>query len=238
MKIFISNRDYVTWPSAMAEKLANEGHEVIFIDSASTWEPLLDWYETCPYKVVKQENLGPRSIWGNGCLDGVNEPFVLTDADYDLSMIPSDWDKVLLEGLSRFPHMSKVGFSWEEHRVPQENPAWVLDNFCNHPNGLPMTWGNKLPNNFLGYACDTSFAVYRPGRPFVIDGVRKGRPYTGVHLPWHVVLDPPADPTKFGVIMDDEIAYYFKNCGGLSFTKARLAGMVEEYYRRKDENGS
>ena len=82
----------------MAEIFVNQGHEPIFVDNESTWEPLLEWYETCPYEVRKQGNIGCGHII-NSYVE--KEPFVMTDPDYDLSMIPDDWDEVLLEGLER-----------------------------------------------------------------------------------------------------------------------------------------
>jgi hypothetical protein len=218
----------------MAEKLANEGHEVIFFDCASTWEPLMDWYETCPYEVIRAKNTGTSGLWNMRIVTELKEPFVTTDPDYDLSEIPSDWDEALVEGLARFPEHNKIGFSWDESRVPQENPAWVLDKMNKYPQGNPAAWGRKLPNNFYKYPCDTSFAVYRPGVALGIYGIRKGRPYTGIHLPWHILLEPSADSTKLSVIMDDEIAYYFSHAE-FGMTKGRLIKMVAEYYKRNPD---
>jgi hypothetical protein len=234
MKIYINNRNYLTWPKGMAEKLSNDGHEIIFIDNGSTYEPLLDYYSTCGYEVIRLENVGNIAAWVKGIVTDLKEPYVVTDPDYDLSDIPSDWAEVLLSGFEEFPHIDKFGFSWEEKTVPQENPAWLADQFNLHPEGLPMTWGNKLPNNWLGYPNDTSFAVYRPGIPFQISGIRKGRPYTGIHLPWHLTLDPSADPTKRYVLFDDEIEYYWDHVEHSSCSAPRLAPMLAEYKRRKN----
>jgi len=235
MKIFINNRNYVTWPSKMAEKFANEGHEVIFIDNASTYEPLLEWYLSCDYQIIRLPNLGNTAAWTGNIVTSLNEHYVLTDPDYDLSMIPSDWPEVLMEGFSLFPHITKIGLSWEEHRVPPENPAWLADQFNLYPEGLAMTWGNKLRNNFFGYPCDTSFAIYKPLVPFTISGIRKGKPYTGVHLPWHITLDPTTHPGKMSVPFTDEIEYYFDNVQNSSCTLGRIQPMLAEYKRRKRE---
>lgn len=225
MRIFINNRNYLTWPKAMAEKFVGEGHEVIFIDNNSTYIPLLDYYETCGVQVVKLgKNMGGHAIWAAGIAQEQKEPFVNSDADYDLSTIPSDWDKVLLEGFEQFPHVTKFGFSWDESKVPPENPAWIEDNFVNHPNGLPQLWGPQvqLPNNWYNYANDSSFALQRPNTPDDITGIRKGRPYTGTHMPWHITLEPSKDPNKRYYLWDDEIAYYFLTCEHSSFTWGRM----------------
>lgn len=236
MKIFIANRNYVTWPKAMAEKLTGEGHEVIFLDNGSTYVPLLDYYSTCGLQVIRLGNNGGHALWTTDIVKHLDEPFVSTDPDYDLSSIPSDWDKVLLSGLREFPQHNKFGFSWDESKVPPENPAWIEDNFKDYPAGLPATWGNVLPNNWYGYPNDSSFAVQRPHSPDQIGGVRKGRPYTGTHLPWHLTLEPSKDPTKRYVLWDDEIAYYFLTCEHSSFTWGRMVqyGVIDEYLRRNN----
>lgn len=234
MQIYINNRNYVTWPKGMAEKLSNEGHEVIFVDNGSTYEPLLDFYSTCPYKVIRLANCGCNAPFTQGIVTNLKEPFVVTDPDYDLSMIPSDWDQVLLEGFNQFPDQPKFGLSWDEYQVPPENPAWIADNFCSYwPNGLPSTWGHFLPNNWYNYPCDTSFALHRPGIPNGINGIRKGRPYTGIHLPWHIVLEPSAKPEARSVLFDDEIEYYFDHCENSSMTWGRILPMLAEYKKRK-----
>lgn len=237
MKIFINNRDYVTWPSAMAELLANQGHEVIFLDNASTWEPLLDWYETCPFEIRRQTNIGPQRSHRQTCMKET-EPYVLTDPDNDLSMVPEDWPEALLEGLARFPGLPKCGLSFDMSRVPQENYAYEhVQRLCpkdNPEKGLMVTWGGMHPEgDFMNYPVDTSFAVYKPKIPFSIGGLMKARPYTGLHLPFHLVLEPSADPTKLSVIIDDETAYYHKNATSPSSTRVHLAPVIEEYYRRK-----
>lgn len=239
MRIFINNRDYVTWPSAMAELLANQGHEVIFLDNASTWEPLLDWYGTCPFEVRRQENIGPHVSHRGNCLNET-EPYVLTDPDYDLSRVPSDWPEVLLEGLARFPGLPKCGLSFDMSGVPQENYAYpYMERMCPKDNpecGLMVTWGAVHPKgDFMNYPIDSSFAIYKPKIPFSICGLMKVRPYTGLHLPFHVVLDPSADSTKLSVIMNDEIAYYHENATSLSSSsRGPLIEVIKEYHRRKE----
>lgn len=236
MKIFITNRNWVTWPSAMAELLANQGHEITFIDCGSTYEPLLDYYNKCPFKVIRLSNLGNRAAWEAGIVTSLNEYYVVTDPDYDLSMIPADWPEVLMDGFRQYPQYNKFGFSWDESQVPPENPAWTADEMYKYPQGNPVAWANAaMAGNWYGYPNDTSFAVQRPGTGAEIGGIRKGRPYTGVHLPWHITLEPSKDPTKRYVLMNDEMYYYFTHCENSSFTWARMweSGMLTEYERRK-----
>jgi glycosyltransferase involved in cell wall biosynthesis len=232
MKIYINNRNYLTWPKAMAEKFATEGHEVIFIDNGSTYEPLLEWYDKKEFPTIKLSNVGATAAWTAGVVTDLNEYYVVTDPDYDLSMILSDWDKVLLEGFTQFPLINKFGFSWDESKVPPENPAWILDKMNLYPEGNPVAWGS-IGGNWHSYPCDTSFAIYRPKVPFRIEGIRKGRPYTGMHLPWHVTLDPTTAPGKVSIPMDDEIEFYFDHVENSSCSYGRMLPMLQEYKLRK-----
>ena len=235
MKIYINNRNWVTWPKAMATKFAEEGHDVIFIDNASTYEPLLDYYTTCKFQIIKMPNLGNTCAWTGNIVTDLNEPYVVTDPDYDLSMIPFDWAEVLLEGFQQHPGHSKYGFSWDESQVPPENPAYILDEMYKYPQGNPIAWGTHLAHNWHGYACDTSFAIYRPHIPFTISGIRKGRPYTGIHMPWHITLDPSTTPDKLFYLFDDEVEYYFDHVENSSCTYGRILPMLQEYKLRKNE---
>jgi hypothetical protein len=106
----------------------------------------------------------------------------------------------------------------------------------NPEQGLMVTWGTVGPEGeYMQYSVATSFAVYKPGVPIVVNGNMRTRPYTGLHLPFHLVLEPSADPTKLSIIIDDEIAYYHKNATPPSSTRVHLAEVIKEYYRRKDE---
>jgi hypothetical protein len=235
MQVYITNRNWVTWPKAMAELLAAQGHEIIFIDNASTYEPLLDYYATCPFKILRMTNqYGNVTAWAAGIVTGLKEYHVVTDPDYDLSMVPSDWPQVLMEGFSRFPDGVKFGLSWDESQVPLENPAYYLDHMDKFPNG--GAFQKPLDNNWYSMPIDTSFAIYKPGVPFYIAGIRKGKPYAGVHLPWHIVLDEPSSkPGARTVLMNDEILYYFEHCENSSFTCGRMidSGILAKYKERK-----
>lgn len=215
----------------MAYQLAEQGHQVIFLDNASTYLPLIDWYEQDEFQIVHLPNIGSQAAWVSGVAGAQHHPYVVTDPDYDLSGVPDDWPEALYEGFVRYD-VPKVGLSFDESEVPQENPAYYADEMDKHPNDTSIAW-RPLPGGFCDYPCDTSFAIYRPGVPFSISGLRKGRPYTGRHMPWHLTLDPCVDQTKMSVPYNEEAHYYFTHVENSSYTLPRLQGMMKEYERRK-----
>lgn len=224
MKVFINNRDLLTWPRAMAEKLTTEGHEVIFIDNASTWPALLDFYTECPYHVIRlTSNVGHMAPW-SGLVELPNEHYAVTDPDLDLSAVPADWADKMIAVVNRMA--LKCGLSLADSEIPPTNPAWEDDGFKNFPGGgHPASWGMKLPLKFPGHtvwyrATDTTFAVYAPNMPFSLEAVRIGEPYVARHIPWHVV--PALVGKGHEILLDDEYIYYMQHASDSATTAKRF----------------
>jgi hypothetical protein len=243
MRVYINNRDYLTWTKTMTEILVGQGHEVIIFDNASTYPPLVDWYHTaCPCRVFMcQQNMGSGAVWDSGILQGYDQPYVVTDPDLDISGVPEDWPQKLLEGCRRHD-VFKCGLSLEERGVPPENPAWIEDDFCNHPDGLPYIWEQKLEGGYLNYKTGLTFSVYIPTHPLSVEnnhviggGIRADRPYTATHWPWHVTVDGRSkDPKALAIPMDEEIYYYFTHVDlGKAITGRRLQAMLREYKQKQ-----
>lgn len=235
MKVYINNRNYLTWPKNMVEVLQIQGHDVEIIDNASTYQPLLDWYDSNVVKVHRlDQNLGPSSPWLSGVIDYSNY-YVITDPDLDISDIPDDWDEFLIKGLNKYG-CGKCGFSLDETKIPPSNPAWIPDEFNLYPDGdHPARWGShiKLGRGYINYPIDTTFALYHPNiQNHFIGGIRTDRPYTARHLPWHIVLDETKDEKYYEIKMDEEIYNYFINCGNGTGTKSRIQEMLREYEKR------
>lgn len=260
MRCYINNRDILTWPKAMAEKLTAENHEVVFVDNASTYGPLLEFYKDCPYRVVRlKDNVGHHAVWKR-LMDEILEldtEYVVTDPDLDISKIPDDWEMILRDGLNQFPHVLKCGFSLDDTRIPRTNPAFVFDNMRNYPNGKhPMMWDNNLRVHgkyvdFFLVPVDTTFALYRKGdawkkciagttaqQKLAITAVRTDEPYMARHLPWHLVVKEVPNSTALQIPMTDELFYYFRHAAIVSTTKTRMAvtGQLQEYAINRGNN--
>lgn len=227
MKIYINNFNLFTWPLQMATVLKRQGHEVIFIDNASTYKPLLEFYANTDFEVIRlSENMGHTAPWLPGIIDS-NDYYAVTDPDLDIKNIPRDWPQKCIEGIERYG-VEKCGFSLDETLVPTTNPAYIEDEFYKYPKGNPVAWGNKLEHGFIGFPVDTTFAVYAPKvRKYSVSGIRTDRPYTARHLPWHLVLKA-TEPDAFQIEIDDEIYQYYKNAR-FGVTKHRMQVMIKEY---------
>lgn len=192
----------LTTTRTLCEQLATLGARPVILDNASTWEPLLEWYESCPFEVIRlSENLGHHAPWITGEIDKLSgEFYCVTDCDLDLDGIPGELWEVL-----------KVPFTWR--RIP----AVVKSGVALRTDDLPpwqtevrdweqRFWRNRLGGPYYAAQIDTTLAMYRRGTPHRtacrvagIRCVRAGGLYTARHVPWY--LDPQN--------LDEENANYF-----------------------------
>src|SRR5215469_1260868 len=79
--VYITVRDRVSDLRRLVAWLERAQHRnIVLMDNASTYEPLLAYLGDSPHEVVYlSQNLGSRALWRSGLVP--NEPFVLTDPD-------------------------------------------------------------------------------------------------------------------------------------------------------------
>ena len=190
MLAIINNFNLLTWPKKMAEKLSeNTSIEVLIVDNNSTYIPLLEWYDNCPFKVTKlTSNQGHRA--------GLqfapdNDFFIYTDPDLDISSIPPDWLDNLMEGCLKYD-CYKCGFGLETNDLPDFPLTYWIKVWEGR-------WWNLMPedNRFFNADIDTTFALYNP-KSVICRQLRTNRPYMAKHLPWYL------NPLK----IDEEYTYY------------------------------
>lgn len=200
--IYINNFNRLTTTRQMCEYLDNVADvRAVIIDNASTYGPLLDWYEHGGRSVVRlSNNLGHLAPWSSGIVSKTATPYyVVTDSDLDLEGCPTDLMSVLWDGLSRYPTRSKAGLSLEIDDLPpspQRNRVVQFES---------KYWHRRLDSRFFDAGVDTTFALYLTGRARVAprtygNAIRSDRPYTARHVPWY------STPGNFS----EEENYYLK----------------------------
>jgi hypothetical protein len=211
MKAFVVNRNRVTLTVNLCTWLAERGLEVIIVDNASAYPPLLDYYTRCPFKVMRlKENFGHTVIWLNGIAYemGVKGRYIVTDPDLDLSGVPNDFVSVLSEGLDRHMSYPKCALSLELNDLPSSTEG----NFIRKHEA--KYWTIPLNDKYFLADTDTTLALYREGTfIYSLSAIRTNRPYTARHIPWYY--------TDFDNLPDDE-KYYFLTANGSSSGKNRL----------------
>jgi glycosyltransferase involved in cell wall biosynthesis len=211
--VIIMNRDLLTWPKAMVEKIEQlDGvGEIIIVDNASTYEPLLQWYSTNPCRVVRlQENLGHLSAWSSGVVAALGDgPYVVTDPDLGLDGIPNDALTYLRDNMLRLG-VEKIGFGLDWKCVTPQSPYWP------HLMGSEKTrWERSRVDGgvYLDVPIDTTFAMYSRKQHWY-GGASTGEPYVAKHFSWY--LTPEARATN------NEFTYYLERANASCSYKTHL----------------
>jgi len=197
---FIINYNQLTLPKAMADYLADvPGLFPVIIDNASTYEPLIEFYRTCPHKVLRLDKNYGNCVLFNPDIDVLSmvgltkqDRFIMTDPDLDLSNIPKDFMPLLHEGLDKYPQVCKAGFSLEINDLPNTELTKTVLNF------ELSNWTRRADDKFYFAYIDTTFCLCR--RWFHdFPSVRTDRPYTARHVPWYYTKDNMPDDAKYYV---------------------------------------
>ena len=189
MQCFVIMFNRLTWPRLMAEYLSDTGCEVILVDNASTYPPLLEWYESCPYKVYRlKENRGHMAVWSSGIVNEYpDQYYVVTDPDLDLSGVPRDYLDVLMKGLLGNSEVTKVGLSLMIDDLPTNTfTAQILEKEGKYWQAIRDLYG------FYVAGVDTTFAVYDRERGLnerFYWALRSPEPYVARHLPWYLTRE-------------------------------------------------
>lgn len=192
--IIINNRDLYTWPKKMVEKIKtlNGVGDIFIVDNGSTYEPLLDWYETKPCEIIKVDNLGHTSPWLCGLVEKLGTPYVLTDPDLDISNIPLDTLEYLNFILNIFSDKGKIGLALDWERVTPD-----LE-YYNHMRNLYYPVYNSPPvfPNVYNFSIDTTFALYNK-KEYFIGGYSVYGDYKAGHLPWYLTKEERENDKEF-----------------------------------------
>ena len=194
IKVFITVFNRVTWLIPLCEDFVKAGCEVILIDNKSTYPPLLEWYKTCPYKVIYMNK--NELAWAFFTTDLYKQYkdryFIISDSDMDISKVPSDFVNVLFKGFERdLGSAWKVSLSYEIGDLPKNKYTQDVIEY-------QQRYWDENTLNAAGYYrtwIDLGIALYdrtlRSDTP-VKDGpvwyhaLSAPRPYTARHMDWYL----------------------------------------------------
>ena len=213
MYALLINYNRLNLPVKMADWIFAHGIDPVFIDNNSDYKPLLDYYNTCGFKVIRlSANYGHTCIWNPelSILNklGITGRYIVTDPDLDLLGVPDDFLDVMNRGLDKYKY-DKCGLSLEIADLPDSDEGNYIRNHCE-----VNYWLHPLDKEFFRADTDTTFALYREGvTEYSHSAIRTNRPYTAKHVPWYY--------TDINKLSEDE-KYYFKTANDSSSGKKRL----------------
>ncbi len=217
--IVINNFNRLKFPLELIGFLENCGFtNIIILDNNSSYPPLLKFYETCKYKVIRQkQNLGHLAFWKSGLYDQYKwNYFVYTDSDVvPVPECPKGFIEYFKFILSSNYRLDKIGFGIKIDDLPD---SFSLKNkiieYEKH------YWERAVMPNLYEAPIDTTFALYKPlsklerGESYTLAAWRTGSPYLIRHLPWY--LDS-------GDLSDEE-KYYIQTCNNSSSMGQQMMG--------------
>ena len=211
--IIINNRNRLEYLLQLIKFLEKSNClNIIILDNNSSYPPLMDYYDKCPYRVVRlKQNIGYMALENCDLWPKIkNDYFVYTDPDVvPINDCPHDFMKIFFDCLNENNLCMKVGFSLKIDDLPD----------CYSQKNKVIEWEsqfykNKLDNGFYIAKIDTTFALHRPWSNISHKGLykhfRSETPYEARHLPWY---EDSFNPTKENAFYKDhaEIGGFWTN---------------------------
>lgn len=197
--VVINCRDRLQPLRRLIEWLEQAGHQrIVLLDNNSSYPPLLDYLGASPHEVVRLAyNAGPRAPWISGHVDRLQAKwYVATDPDVvPTEDCPLDVVCVMHDVLMKHRRFSKVGLGLKLDDLPDHyqfaREVRIIESEYYQPE-------RKLAEHIYRSPVDTTFALYRGGRPFTIDhALRLDHPYTARHLPWYENSEEPSAEERY-----------------------------------------
>ena len=199
--VFIISYNRLSCLLKMIDSLERVGiSNIHIIDNASTYPPLLEYYEKTPIDVIYVgENLGARVFWKSDIFDKYrNDFYVVTDSDLELvDECPEDLIEFLFRTLKKYPFVRKVGVSLKIDDIPEDS---VLGSDVKQWESQFYKAPIKNANAYYA-SVDTTLAIYLPdnlaeGIPF-LRAIRAAWPYQARHLPWYKRPDDISEEDEY-----------------------------------------
>ncbi len=194
--IWIVNRNSLTWMKNLVGYLLGVPDVVPLVyDCNSTWEPLLEWYNTqTGVEVIRSDvNGGARGCWSQRNINRGSKFYGVTSHDLDLSSVPVDFVDLLQDGLIKYPWAIKAGLSLEIDDLPDTPCRSQIVEWES------QFWTDPIGPKWYRANVDTTMALYRAGTGWKGYGpsLRSNRPYTARHLPWYITPDSVTDEDRY-----------------------------------------
>jgi hypothetical protein len=183
---------------------------IYIIDNASTYPPLLDFYNKCHFTVFRlTQNVGHTALWDTHIqLWFKNQYYILTDPDIiPIEECPLDSVSYFWSLLQKYPQISKVGFGLKIDDLP--------DHYNRKHEVIKWEssfWNNEIEPNVYKAKIDTTFALYKPNTTHQQwdSTLRTGGKYIARHLPWYENSSTPSQEELFFKEVTTNISSWYK----------------------------
>mgnify|MGYP000433420217 CR=1 FL=1 len=189
INVFIISYNRLTYLKKLVDWLVKADFKKIHIvDNASTYLPLLKYFEKTKAKVHRLEkNWGHLAVWECGKFEAIlkKENYIVSDCDVlPVEECPLNVTSYFKKILDQYSSFTKVGFGLKIDDLPEK--------YVFRENVLKWEkqfWKKKIAPGLYEASIDTTFAFYRPGifpdEKKWWKAIRTDAPYLARHLPWY-----------------------------------------------------
>lgn len=197
--IILNNFNRLSTTKKLADDLSKLGYTNIHIlDNNSTYSPLLDWYEHCPYKVeLLGKNYGQLAVYNSDYINKFTGWVAYSDSDIELN---PNTPRGFVE---------KMQDTAENYNAPKVGLALRIDDLPTTRYGLYVKseeqkfWLYSVEHQIYKAWVDTTFSIIRVGQPFTYEALRVGGDFTAKHIPWYLNYDNLSEEEKYYIEHSD-----------------------------------
>ena len=180
--VIINNFNRLTTTKKLADDLYKLGYtDIHILDNKSSYPPLLEWYNECPYKVERLDgNLGQLAVYNSGYINKFQGWVAYSDSDIELnSSTPEGFIEKMVRVAEKYNKI-KAGLALRVDDIPDTTYGkyvkWLESRY----------WKQELEPEVYNAHVDTTFSVIQVGQPFTYEAVRLAGNLTARHVPWYL----------------------------------------------------
>ena len=220
--VIIINRNWLTYLRDMVEELLKRGcTDITVIDNASTYPPLLDYYNKLTMVRVLRlsDNMGPWALCQSSFFWDIvkNDRFILSDPDIDIKQTPLTLVSDLVCLKDKYKEYNKIGVALRVDDLPD-----ALKIKTAIQKWEARFWLSAVEPDIYAAPVDTTFALWEGGVGSLglSNCLRVAGEYTCRHRPWYI---------DFSGLSEEEAYWYERARGGLGFSYIKHAATNNTY---------
>lgn len=195
--VIINNRNRLSTTKKLVEDLQKRNtSDIRIIDNASTYPPLLEWYDTLNnVEIIRAHNVGHLALFSLGIVNTIAHDWCFyTDADIELNEnMPMNYQEIMLNLALKY-NIDKIGLALNTSDLPDH---YQLKNMVIGNEAL--WWLKEVESQVFEADTDTTFCLIKKVDQF--NSLRIAGDFTCRHKPWYLNLND----------LDEEEQYYLSH---------------------------
>jgi hypothetical protein len=183
--IYLTNLNRLTSTRNMVNDLfkLNRNSNINIIDNASTYPPLLKWYNEIKndVNIIKNDlNHGPWVFFYGGIFNTCKDDYyIYSDADLELNPnMPYNWQEIMIENLHKYKRKSSLALKLSD--VPEGELKNII---IQHQS---ICWDKTDQVNAYQAVTDMTFTLDAKINGYRYESIRLAGDFECRHLPWYL----------------------------------------------------